>query len=79
MLFCQSHKIIFKTPTAVLLSGRVLVFIEEVAFGIEYLRSESEFQIDRGSQFPLVLENVIERAITPLKSIEKPKTRVHPD
>lgn len=73
--FSMQHKILFKSPTAACIAGRVIVFINEITFGIEYVRSESEFEIDRGSQYPLVLENVIGKAITPLKSVEEDQVK----
>jgi Restriction endonuclease len=70
-LFNLSHVFKFNNPTAMHLN-EALVFIQEISFDIEFLMSKSEFQIDRGLQYPLVLENVIERAITPLKSGDDP-------
>lgn len=64
----RTHRILFKKPTAIFLPHRIIATIKEINFRIEYIKCISEFEIDRGLQHPLVLENVIERAITPIKS-----------
>lgn len=63
-----NHKILFREPTALFLAGRIPVTINEITFKIQYFRIESEFEVDRGKQHPLILENVIERAVTPLSA-----------
>ncbi len=62
-----NQKILFKEPTALFLSKNIVVIVNEISFEIEILRSESNFEVDRGTKYPLVLENVIEKAITPLR------------
>lgn len=63
------QKIQFAEPTAMFMSGRVVVLVNEIDFNIQFLRSESEFEVDRGKQYPLILENVIDRAIAPLSTV----------
>ncbi|WP_026602171.1 hypothetical protein [Methylomonas sp. 11b] len=63
-----AQKIIFEKPTAIFFSNRIVVLVNEIDFKIQYLRCESEFEIDRGAQYPLILENVIENAVTPLST-----------
>ena len=63
-----AQKIKFKTPTAIFFPNRIVVSVNEIDFKMQYIRCESEFEIDRGAQYPLILENVIENAITPLST-----------
>ncbi|AFQ50418.1 restriction endonuclease [Burkholderia cepacia] len=62
------QKIIFKSPTALFFLNRTVVMINEIDFQMQYLRIESELEINRGEKYPLVLENVIANAITPLSA-----------
>lgn len=64
--FSELHKIQFKEPTALFLPENNIAIINEINFRIQFLYLESEFEIDRGKQYPLIMENVIEKAITPL-------------
>lgn len=63
-----AHKILFKEPTAIFLDDHIPVLLNEINFKIQYLRHDWSFQIDRGEQYPVVLENVIENVITPLRA-----------
>ncbi len=65
--FSLSHKILFKEPTAVFINGVIPVPIREVNFRIQYLRHDWSFEVDRSAKYPAILENVIERAVTPIK------------
>lgn len=62
----ELHKIQFKEPTALFLSRNTIAIINEINFRIQFLYLDSEFEIDRGKQYPLILENIIEKAVTPL-------------
>lgn len=63
-----ANKIIFKEPTALFLSGNTPYLINEINFNMHYLWLESGLEIDRSKQYPMILENIIERAVTPLSS-----------
>jgi hypothetical protein len=63
-----AHKIQFKAPTAIFLDGAIPVLLNEIRFNIQYLRHDWLFEVDRGEQYPAVLENIIEKAITPLRA-----------
>lgn len=65
-----NQKIEFASPTAMFFRNRVVVLVDSIEFQMQYLRTESYFEVDRGKQYPLVLENVIENAITPLVAKE---------
>ncbi len=69
-----AQKIIFEKPTAIFFSNRIVVTVNEIDFKMQYLRCESEFEIDRGEQYPLILENVIENAVTPLSTSQPNST-----
>ena len=45
-----------------------MYIISEVNFNIRYFNDIWQFDIDRGKFHPIVLENIIEQSITPLKS-----------
>ncbi|WP_158592138.1 restriction endonuclease [Noviherbaspirillum sedimenti] len=63
-----AQKIRFEKPTAIFFPNRIVVSVNEIDFTMQYIKSESEFEIDRGRQYPMILENVIENAVTPLSA-----------
>lgn len=65
-----NQKIVFSSPTAIFLRNGVLVLLNAIEFKMQFLITENEFEIDRGKQYPLVLENVIANAVTPLAASE---------
>jgi hypothetical protein len=63
-----AQKILFKEPTAIFLDGRIPILLNEITYKVQYIRHDWSFQVDRGEQYPVVLENVIENVITPLRA-----------
>ena len=65
-----NQRIEFSSPTAMFFHNGVVVLIGCIEFQMQYLRIESYFEVDRGKQYPLVLENVIENAVTHITAKE---------
>jgi len=63
-----AHKIKFREPTAIFIDSRIPVLLNEINFKIQYFRHDWSFEVDRGEQYPIVLENIIEKAITPVQA-----------
>ena len=67
--FNFNHKIIFKSPTALFLENKIVLIVKEVNFAIRYFINIWKFEVDRGKYHPVVIENIIEKKITPLKKV----------
>jgi hypothetical protein len=60
--------LIFKSNYAIFFSEKNIIFkVKQVSYHIRFFLQKWDFTIDRSLQHPVVLENIIEKTITPLK------------
>jgi hypothetical protein len=67
---CANIKLDFKSNYAFFFHDKkIIVILKELLYHIRFFVQEWDFTIDRSENHPAVLENVIDRAITPLKKV----------